>query len=345
MTDYPDSTIAPTVWLDKSTVLEAPVRLYGSVLIHKNCSIGRFSFVSHRTCLHAGTKVGRYCSIGKNCEIGAWEHPLGRLSTSSISYSLAYHFPDHGGVFPQVPLERPLTTMIGNDVWVGSGAIIRRGVTIGDGAVIAAGAFVSRDVGPYEIFGGTPAKLIRLRFEPEIVRALMALKWWDLEVADIATVPFDDIPAAIKRLREIRAVQPSDGSMAETGTSLALAEQTENAKQSAPSHKAQIAALQAMINAVPADPRHAADSAHQAFALFLRDKLFDAGAPEPLIDAVLQEAAGLETRYAPDDPVDIAVLNSKLQHLIELVSLRADPDAPLDAGLRRTLREVLRSKL
>lgn len=74
---------------------------------------------------------------------------------------------------------------IGNDVWIGSGATILSGLTVGDGAVIAANSTVTKSIGPYEIWGGNPAKLIRLRFEPEIVEKLLALSWWSLPIVVI----------------------------------------------------------------------------------------------------------------------------------------------------------------
>lgn len=190
-----------------TAILEPPVRVYRAATLHKEVRVGRFTLINLRSTLLPGTEVGRYCSIGTNVEIGVLDHPMERLSSSSVSYSMAVHFPDHAGLMPQKKLSRPRQTFIGNDVWIGTNAIIKRGVRIGDGAVIAAGAFVSRDVAPYEIAGGTPARPLRSRFAPEIVAELLALKWWDLEVSDLATVPFDDLPAALARLRDIRRAE------------------------------------------------------------------------------------------------------------------------------------------
>ena len=67
---------------------------------------------------------------------------------------------------------------IGNDVWIGSGVTIMSGLTIGDGSVIAAGSVVTKNVGPYEIVGGNPAKLIRARFSKEMIERLLQLAWW-----------------------------------------------------------------------------------------------------------------------------------------------------------------------
>ena len=96
-------------------------------------------------------------------------HPVfySKLSQAGVTFSDRNYF------------EELLPVTIGNDVWIGAGAIILDGVTIGDGAVIAAGAVVVRDVEPYSIVGGVPAKLIRNRFNEETMRLLFQIKWWD----------------------------------------------------------------------------------------------------------------------------------------------------------------------
>lgn len=75
--------------------------------------------------------------------------------------------------------------VIGNDVWIGSGVTIMSGIKIGDGAVISANSSVIKDVLPYEIVGGNPAKSIKLRFDVQIIKLLLNLRWWDLKLADI----------------------------------------------------------------------------------------------------------------------------------------------------------------
>jgi virginiamycin A acetyltransferase len=77
-------------------------------------------------------------------------------------------------------------TVIGNDVWIGYEAVIMPGVTIGDGAIVAAKSVVVKDVAPYTIVGGNPAKCIRQRFEPEVIEALLLVAWWDWEIEKIS---------------------------------------------------------------------------------------------------------------------------------------------------------------
>ena len=108
--------------------------------------------------------IGRFCSIGRRCSIGAALHDLDCFSTHTIAA---------GDNFVRDP-----ATVIGNDVWIGDNAVIVAGVTIGDGAAIGAGAIVTRDVAPYAIMAGVPARLLRMRFNDDQTAALMASRWW-----------------------------------------------------------------------------------------------------------------------------------------------------------------------
>ncbi|MDP6781505.1 MAG: CatB-related O-acetyltransferase [Alphaproteobacteria bacterium] len=88
-------------------------------------------------------------------------------------------------------------TVVGNDVWVGSNAVICAGVTISDGAVIAAGAVVISDVPAYAIVGGTPARILKYRFDDKIIKSLLRIKWWDRDPELIQNLPFDDVNGCI----------------------------------------------------------------------------------------------------------------------------------------------------
>nr|WP_305849016.1 CatB-related O-acetyltransferase [Shinella sp. HZN7] len=106
------------------------------------------------------------------------------------------------------PVERKgQRTLIGNDVWIGANAIILPGIAIGDGAIIAAGSVVSRDVPPYAIVGGVPARVIRYRFDETTIDRLMKIRWWRFSLEGLADIPFNDIQVTLTMLEERRAAK------------------------------------------------------------------------------------------------------------------------------------------
>ena len=109
-------------------------------------------------------EVGRFCSIGRRCSLGAAKH-----STNSVT--------SHPDFAPQDFARDPQTT-VGNDVWIGDNVVIVAGVRVGDGSVIGGGSVVTKDVPPYAIVGGVPARLIRDRFPADLAAALQKTEWW-----------------------------------------------------------------------------------------------------------------------------------------------------------------------
>ena len=195
--------IAKSATVHNKAILESPVTAYGNVKIRNKTKIGSFTYINSGTTVFYGTTIGRYCSIGKNNEIGPVDHPLDWLSSSPIQYNIKEHFPHYSDFcedFPQVKITRPSSTIIGNDVWIGSLVVIKRGITIGDGAVIASGSVVTRDVPPYAIVGGVPGKVLKYRFDEETIAKLLEIKWWDKPLHEISGIQFDDINKAIEQL-------------------------------------------------------------------------------------------------------------------------------------------------
>ncbi len=182
--------------------LEHPVHLSVSTQIHPYSSIGRFTFINAHTTVFEHVSLGRFCSIGKNCEIGVASHPTDYLSTHPFQYFSGYfpNYPEYQEI-KNCNFEAYKQTHIGNDVWIGSNAIIINGVSIGDGAIIAAGAVVTKDVPDYAIVGGVPAKLIRMRFDQNTITSLKQLNWWNLNLDELKELPFNNIAQCIKELK------------------------------------------------------------------------------------------------------------------------------------------------
>jgi phosphonate metabolism protein (transferase hexapeptide repeat family) len=171
-----EGLIHPTVAM-RETVLGHHVELAEGVYV-EYATIGDYSYLMHGTSV-ADTVVGKFCAVAAQCRIGPPNHPMERATQHRLSYTPEYYWPAARRDAAFFERRRGAVTRIGHDVWIGHGATVLAGVSVGNGAVIAAGAVVARDVEPWTIVGGVPAKVIRRRFPSDIAERLERLAWWD----------------------------------------------------------------------------------------------------------------------------------------------------------------------
>lgn len=145
------------------------ISIQSGARIDRHCKVGSYTYIGCYTYI-TKANIGRYVSIANNVSIGQGEHDLSQPSTSSIFYQDPWDELTRGSVF------------IGSDAWIGVDAIVLRGVSVGVGAVVAANSVVTEDVAPYAIVAGSPARLIRYRFNASQRERLLASKWWELEL-------------------------------------------------------------------------------------------------------------------------------------------------------------------
>lgn len=167
------------------------------------CTMGAFSF-SHSPVV-PGMRIGRYCAISWGFKVTGPKHPYEWLSTSNMIYdrrasNVQMYLSDNPDSYPlRSPTMLGPMPAIGNDVWVGQDVSINRGLSIGDGAVIAAFSVVTKDVPPYAIVGGNPAKIIKYRFDPSVVEELLALQWWRFEPKSVFNFPVNSVTEFVDR--------------------------------------------------------------------------------------------------------------------------------------------------
>jgi acetyltransferase-like isoleucine patch superfamily enzyme len=141
--------------------------------------IGYATTLGYNNFLHGNITIGKYCQIGSDVAIHTTNHPVNYMSTY-INKNLF-----EGQL---ASLKEINTVLIGNDVWIGHGVIIVGNITIGNGAILAAGSVITKNVAPYTIVAGIPAKEIKKRFSEQIIKEIEDLKWWDLSENELANI-------------------------------------------------------------------------------------------------------------------------------------------------------------
>ena len=183
--------------IDKSSVVNSGSSVYNSLM-------GRYSYCGY-DCEIYSCDVGAFCSIADHVFIGGAEHPLDWVSTSPVFQRVSHSGPQKK--FSAFTLGASKRTIIGDDVWIGHNVTVKQGVTIGIGSVIGAGSIVTKDIPPYAIAVGCPARVIKYRFTQDIITRLLDSKWWTLCDEDLDKVaPFIKNPEAflgeVSRLKQ-----------------------------------------------------------------------------------------------------------------------------------------------
>ena len=196
--------ISKSAIINKSLRLNSPVHISPQCQISSNTSIDKFTFLNWNAIVYQNVSIGSYCSIGRGVQIGLARHPVDWLSTHSFQYSSVW-FPKIKEYVDLPRINKHLhhpETVVGSDVWIGNNALVLSGVRIGIGAIIGAGAVVTKDIPPYAVAVGSPAKIIKFRFSNSIIKQLLDSKWWLKNPSELSGFDFSDVEACLALLND-----------------------------------------------------------------------------------------------------------------------------------------------
>lgn len=161
---------------------------------------GKNSYAGPGFCVSSlETSVGSFCSIAQNVTLGTTQHPTDFLSTHPFTY---FPLMKLNEAQRQVFWQYVTPVVVENDVWIGKNVTVLDGVKIHNGAIVGTNAVVTKDVPPYAIVVGIPAKIIRYRFENNVIKQLLELEWWNMDDKLLCDLPYGDVDACISLLKQ-----------------------------------------------------------------------------------------------------------------------------------------------
>jgi len=170
------------------------------------CSVGKYFGLGNFSYI-ADADIGKFCTFASRVSISPFNHPTNLLSIHEFQYkNLEYAFNEtimkkDSAIQDELREKR---TFIGNDVWIGDNAVVLKGVSLNHGVIVGAGSVVTKNIEPYSIVVGNPARVTKKRFEDKVIEELLVLKWWDLSIADLKGCDFKNIEKAINFIKKIK---------------------------------------------------------------------------------------------------------------------------------------------
>jgi len=163
-----------------------------------NVNLGDYSYIAKNSSI-SNTNIGKFCSIGPNFCCGLGIHPINGISTAPMFYST--HCQNGFSLCDKNKISESKQIVIGHDVFIGANVTVLDGIIIGNGAIIGAGAVVTKDVLPYAIVTGVPAKILRFRFNEEQISKLLQIQWWNLKETELLDIEkyFYNVDLLIKK--------------------------------------------------------------------------------------------------------------------------------------------------